>query len=402
MTNRFLKMSSPWTLLASVLAGAILMAGCGGNEDAPPRQAPPVTVGVPSVQSVSNYTIFTGNCRAVQSADVVARVAGRLETVEFKPSSNVVAGELLFTIEDTKYKADRDAAVASVQSAKADLLRAETELKRVEKASKSRAVSEMDVDRARAGRDMSLAAVALAKARLSEAELTLSYTRVVSPIDGIVSRNLVDAGNLVGQGGSTFLTRVNNLNPIHVYFHAPESLVIEYLSQRKAITDAGEPADKRHGGIAHIELANESGFPHEGLIDFIDNEVDPNTGTIELRARLENEDMSLFPGLFVRVKLEGKEIPDAILVPEVALGTDLGGKYILTVGDDNIVQQNYVDLGSRQSGGLVHVLSGIEAKDTIIIDGLMFARPGLPVIPLTVEQFAAKQKEAAGKIAAGK
>ncbi len=403
MINRSMKISSRWALLTSILVGAILLSGCGGKKEAPPRQAPPVTVASPTLQDIRTYAIFTGSSRAVQSADVVARVAGCLETVEFEPSSDVVAGDLLFTIEDTKYKADRDVAVASVQSAKADLLRAETELKRVEKASESRAVSEMDVDRARAGRDMALAAVALAQANLSEAELNLSYTQVVAPIAGVVSRNLVDAGNLVGQGGNTMLTRVNTLRPIHVYFHVPESLVLKYLNERKTKTEENVAADKpRSGGVAQVALANDTGFPHEGFIDYVDNEVDPNTGTIEMRVSLKNEDMSLFPGLFVRVKLQGKAIADAVLVPETALGTDLGGKYILTVGENNIVKLNYVELGARQAGGLIHVRSGVGPQDTIIIDGLMFARPGMPVMPLTAEQFAAKQKEAAGKIAAGK
>lgn len=402
MINRAIKSGTKRALLVPVLAGVLLLVGCGDKEQAPPRQAPPVTVGSPVLKNIRGYAIFTGTSSAVQSADVVARVAGLLETVEFEPSSNVAAGDLLFTIEDARYKAARDAAVASLQSAKADLLRAETELKRVEKASKSRAVSEMDVDRAKAGRDMSLAAVAMAEASLDDAELSLSYTQVVSPIAGVVSRNLVDAGNLVGQGGNTLLTRVNALKPIHVYFHAPESLVLEYLADRKNITDEEAAEADRNGGVAQVALANDTGFPHKGVIDFIDNEVDPNTGTIEIRASLANENMSLFPGLFVRVKLEGKEIPDAVLVPEVALGTDLGGKYVLTVDENSIVKQNYVEIGARQDGGMVHVISGIEAQDTIVIDGLMFARPGMPVTALTAEQFAAKLKEAAGKIAAGK
>ncbi len=376
--------------VASTLLVLLLgLASCGNNDEAAPRQAPPVTVAKPIVGTVAEFTIFTGSSRAFETTDVVARVTGYLESVEFKASSMVQAGDLLFTIEDERYIAARDVAQAAVESAEADLLRAETELLRVEKASKSKAVSEMDVDRAKADRDMAVAAVASSKARLKDAELDLSYTRVVSPIDGYVSRNLVDRGNLVGAGGNTQLTRVNRITPIYVYFHAPESIVLEYLAVKREAAIKG----KKGPNAVRVALANEEGFPHEGVIDFIDNQVDPNTGTIELRARLENADMSIFPGLFVRIKATGKDIPNAVQVPEIAVGSDLGGKYVLVVGENNIVEQKYVKLGAAQGDGNVHIKSGLEGQETIIVNGLMFARPGLPVQPLTAEQFEAMKKQ---------
>ncbi len=387
------------TARRSVLLGGFMilvlgLVGCGAEEP-PARQAPPVTVGKPTVSTVREYTIFTGFSQAVESADIVARVAGTLETVDFEPSSNVKKGDLLFTIEKTKYKALRDAAEASQASAEADLLRAETELKRVEKASKSRAVSEMDVDRAQADRDMAIAAVSLAKANLAEADLNYSYTDVVSPIEGVVSRRLVDAGNLVGQDGPTLLTRVNKLKPIYVYFHMPESIVLRYLANRSK--DVAREVDSDEHGKAQVALANETGYPHVGVIDYIDNEVDATTGTIELRVVLENERLQIFPGLFVRVKVTGSEIPDAVQVPEVAVGTDLGGKYVLAVGENNIVEQKYVTLGAPQEEGLVHIQEGLDGTETIIVNGLVFARPGLPVTPLTPEQFKAMKEQAAQK-----
>ena len=386
------------TARRSVLLGGFMilvlgLVGCGSKEP-PARQAPPVTVGKPTVSTVREYSIFTGFSRAIESADVVARVAGALETVDFEPSSNVKKGDLLFTIEKTRYQALRDAAVASEASAEADLLRAETELKRIEKASKSRAVSEMDVDRARADRDMAIAAVSLAKANMAEAELNFSYTDVVSPIDGVVSRRLVDAGNLVGQDGPTKLTRVNKLKPIYIYFYAPESKVLNYLADRPK---GGVQAAQQDDIKAQVALANESGYPHTGVIDYVDNEVDATTGTIEMRVVLPNENLQVFPGLFVRVKVTGKKIPDAVQVPAVAIGTDLGGKYVLAVGENNIVEQKYVTLGAPQEEGLVHISDGLDGTETIIVNGLMFARPGLPVTPLTPEQFKAMQEQAAQK-----
>ncbi len=376
-------------LILSLLVLLLNVASCGKDDAAPARKAPPVTVAKPFVGTVDEFTIFTGSSRAYETADVVARVAGYLESVEFEASTPVKAGDLLFTIEDERYVAARDVAKAALESAKADLLRAETELRRVEKASQSKAVSEMDVDRSKADRDMSVAALASARARLSDAELDLSYTKVVSPIDGFVSRNLVDRGNLVGADGNTKLTRVNKVSPIYVYFHAPESTVLKHLADsRDAMNEGSERAT-----VVHVALANEDGFPHEGIIDFIDNQVDANTGTIELRARLENKDLSLFPGLFVRIKVTSAEIMDAVLIPETAVGSDLGGKYVLVVGEDNIVEQIYVKLGAAQGDGTVHIKSGLEGQETVIVNGLMFARPGLPVQPLTAEQFEAMKKK---------
>jgi RND family efflux transporter MFP subunit len=368
--------------------------GCG-KEEPPARQAPPVTVGKPTVSTVREYALFTGFSRAIESADVMARVDGILETVDFEPSSEVKKGDLLFTIEKTKYKALRDAAEASLQSAQADLLRAETELKRVEKASQSRAVSEMDVDRARADRDMAIAAVSAGRANLDEAELNYSYTNVVSPIDGTVSRRLVDPGNLVGHSGPTKLTRVNRLSPIHVYFHAPESLVLRFLQNKPK--DMSKEIHSDDHGEARVALATDTGYPHLGHIDYVDNEVNTATGTIEMRVVLDNEDLEIFPGLFVRVKVTGPQIPDAVQVPMVAVGTDLAGKYVLVVGGNNIVEQKYVTLGEPQEEGLVHIVEGLEGTETIIVNGMVYARPGLPVTPLTPEQFKAMLAEAAQK-----
>jgi len=381
-------------LLGGVVILLLTLFGCG-TEEPPARQAPPVTVGKPTVSTVHEYGLFTGFSQAVESADVVARVAGNLETMDFEPSSAVKKGDLLFTIEKTRYKALRDAARASLQSAEADLLRAETELKRVEKASQSRAVSEMDVDRARADRDMAIAAVALGRANLDEAELNYSYTDVVSPLDGVVSRHMVDPGNLVGQSGPTQLTRVNKLQPIYVYFHAPESVVLSFMGGRPK--RLSEEVEREKSIEAQVALANEDGYPHVGHIDYIDNEVDTRTGTIEVRVVLENRHLEIFPGLFTRIKVAGKLIEDAVQVPATSIGTDLGGKYVLVVGENNIVEQKYVTLGAAQDGGLVHIREGLTGTETLIVNGLVFARPGLPVTPLTPEQFEAMKQQAAQK-----
>ena len=341
----------------AVLLSASSLAACGG-EAPPPRQPPPVTVSQPEVRTIESYAIFTGTSRAVESAQVVARVSGRLESIEFEPGVEVEQGQVLFTIERTAYVADRDAAAASVQSAEAELLRAETELRRVTRASANNAVSEMDLDTAKASRDKAEAALLSAKAKLADSQLRLSYTQVVAPISGVVGRNLVDAGNLVGQSGPTLLTTVNKIQPVYVYFHAPEKLVLTYLDWLNELesSESLRPEHKR-AAKAYVALANDTGFPHEGVVDFVNNTVDPNTGTIELRVRLENDPVQLFPGLFVRLKVIGGEIPDAVLVPEMAVGSDLGGKYLLRRRRErNLVEQRYIEIGpAAESDGMIHI-----------------------------------------------
>jgi RND family efflux transporter MFP subunit len=365
-----------------------LLTACQKEVPAPvERAAPSVTVSKPLVKTIKEYSIFTGSTVAFGSADVVARVAGELESADFVASSRVKAGDLLFTIEKEKYQAQRDIDRALLQSARAELALASTEVKRMEQASKNQAVSELDVDKSKASRDVAIAKVKSAQASLAASELNLSYTNVVSPIDGVVSRSIVDVGNVVGNEGPTLLTRVNAMQPMYVYFNVPESSVLNMLDSHSDRRSGEQKTDNELNEIdksnrnAFVERANETGFPHEGFIDYIDNEVDMGTGTVDVRVQLSNEDDKFFPGLFVRVKVPGDDINDAILVKEAAIGSDLGGKYVLTVGEGNIVSLIYITLGSPQANGFVHVLSGLEGDETYIVNGILRARPGLPVQP---------------------
>jgi RND family efflux transporter MFP subunit len=380
--NRFSRLSLAILSLMFIL----LLTACQKEAPAPAeRAAPSVTVSKPLVKTIKEYNIYTGSTVAFGSADVVARVAGELESADFIASSRVKAGDLLFTIEKEKYQAQRDIDRALLQSARAELALASTEVKRMEQASKNQAVSELDVDKSKASRDVAIAKVKSAQASLAASELNLSYTKVLSPIDGVVSRSIVDVGNVVGNEGPTLLTRVNAMQPMYVYFNVPESSVLNMLdshSYRRA-KEQNTPNEiseiEEQNRMAFVERANESGFPHQGIVDYIDNEVDMGTGTVDVRLRLSNEDDKFFPGLFVRVKVPGDEIHDAVLVKEVAIGSDLGGKYVLLVGENNIVSLIYVTLGLPQADGFVHVLSGLEGNETYIVNGLLRARPGLPV-----------------------
>jgi RND family efflux transporter MFP subunit len=232
---------------------------------------------------------------------------------------------------------------------------------------------------------MAEAQVLNAQANLSKAELDDSYTRVRAPFTGMASRNLVDIGNLVGGGQQSLLTTLNQIQPIYVYFEVPERIVLQRLDERNETVVQGVERETSDV-IVRVATANDQGFPHEGVIDYVDNTVDPQTGTIQVRAVLPNTEYTLFPGLFVRIKLMGEELENSVLVAEHAIGTDLGGKFVMLVGEDSIVEQRYVTLDDVVVDGLVRIEEGLDGTETYILEGLLKARPGRPVTPMTPEQ----------------
>jgi RND family efflux transporter MFP subunit len=389
----------------AALAAALLTAGCGGEEIV--RQAPEVTVAQPVIRPVQPYVDFTGTTRAVESVEIRARVGGVLEQQLFAPSDIVDVGDVLFNIEPEQYRAARDESVAMLRSAVADSALKESNLERVQIAIETDAVSRQDLDRAQASRDAAVAAVLGARARLVRAQLDYDYTSVRSPIVGQVGRRQVDPGNLVGYGEQTLLTTVNRLRPLHVYFNAPEWVVLQMLRQMEGAGAAGDLDDpnalERRPTVSVLvgTAADEDRFPFEGYIDFIGNTVDPSTGTIELRAVFENENLQLFPGLFVRVRAMAAQTQDALLIDERAVGTDLGGKYVYLVGDENIVERRYVQVGQPQPDGTVVIEEGLEADETYVSNGLLRARPGLPVTPRTEDEMAQRQAATEAQLQGG-
>ena len=381
------------------LAVGGLVAACGGEEQT--RPPPEVTVAQPITRGVRPYVDFTGTTRAIESVEIRARVGGVLEQQLFEPSQIVEGGGVLFVIEQDVYQASRDEAVALLRSASADSALKESNLERVQIAIETDAVSRQDLDRAQAERDAAVAGVLGARARLSRAQLDYDYTIVRTPITGQVGRRRVDPGNLVGFGEQTLLTTVNRIQPIHVYFNAPEWVVLRIIRQVETARQSessppGEGVSTREDAeqVARVLVgtaADEDRFPFEGYIDFIGNTVDPSTGTIELRAVFENADFGLFPGLFVRVRVMAVNESDALLVDERAIGTDLGGKYMFVIGNENIVEQRYVRIGQPQPDGTIVVEEGIEDGETYISNGLLRARPGLPVTPRTEDEMAQRQ-----------
>jgi RND family efflux transporter MFP subunit len=234
------------------------------------------------------------------------------------------------------------------------------------------------VDLTRAQRDVAQAGVQQAEATLAEARLNQSYTKVYSPITGRVSRRYVDVGNLVGSGERTLLARVVTIDPIYVFFNVTERILVSRLKELSQLA----PGEREAGPEipCAVGIPGEAGFPFEGTIDYADITVDPGTGTLEVRGRLPNEDLLLYPGMFVRIRVPRGESQEAVLVHEHAIGTDMAGKYLLVVGADNVVERRGVQMGALVEPMRV-IEEGISPSERYIINGLQRARPGLPVTP---------------------
>ncbi|MHC4130889.1 MAG: efflux RND transporter periplasmic adaptor subunit [Planctomycetota bacterium] len=359
-----------------------LFSGC---KKAPPQQPadPQVTVAYPLQQNVRRYYDFTGNTRAIESVDIQARVEGFLEKAHVVDSADVKAGDLLFTIEQEPFIANVEQAQAMLESNKAELQRAEADLKRVEIAVETRAVSEQEVDLKKAQRNVAAASVKQAEAALEQTKLLLSYTKVISPIDGRISRRYVDIGNLVGSGGDkTLLTSVVKLDPMYVYFNISESLLVQVLRERgETDRQKRKTGQKRQTDIKlYISFAGENDYQYEGIIDYIDNKVDPSTGTVEMRGVLPNENLLFYPGMFVNIRIPETTETPSLLVDEKAISTDLGGKFLLIVDDQNIVERRYVKLSQLYEQMRV-IEEGIQPQERYVVNGIQRARPGLPVTP---------------------
>ena len=304
-----------------------------------------------------------------------------MESIDFTPSSHVKKGQLLFVIDRKPYQAQLEQAKADLATAQAQLQLAEATLVRKQRAFKQRAVSEVDVIQAQADKAKAQASILSAQASIDLAKINLGYCSVTSPIEGVVSRNMVDVGNLVGSGESTLLTSVVQSDPIYAYFNVSER---ELLHLREKRRQASRLEMETHGkvddGWVFLGMANEKGYPHQGNIDYIDNKVDTTTGTISVRGKFRNENRDILPGLFVRIRVKIGILKDAILIPDAALGMDQSGQYALVVNAEDKVERRKVETGPLEKELRV-VLSGLKADDRVIIKGLLMARPGVKVNP---------------------
>lgn len=359
------------------LTTLIAIVGCKAQPEVAAPPPPTVVVEEAAQRDVTEFRDFTGNTDATESVEIRARVQGFLQSFNFEAASLVKKGELLFVIEQDPYLATKALAEADVESSEAYLRRAESDLDRLEQAVKTNAVSQQEVTRATAERDQARASVLAAQAKLDRAIIDLAYTRIRSPITGVISRHFVDPGNLVGRNDATLLASVFNVDPIHVYFEVNEQVVASTLQEVGGMRGRRKVTDKNRTKVRVTVDGVEE--PFEGFIDYIDPAADPDTGTLQVRAVVPNADGRLLPGFFVRIRVPGRNLPGALLVPETALSTDLGGRYLMLVDDQGLAQKRYVTPGQLEGDGSRVVLDGLEAGERLITKGLQRARPGMPV-----------------------
>ncbi len=337
----------------------------------------------PIVREVTDYLEFPGQTAAVGEVEVRARVTGHIVTVNFQDGQKVSKGDLLFEIDPRPYQAALNRTKGDLARALALRSKAQADLARAERLRPSGAISQDDYELAVSQLAVHEASIQSAEAAVKDAELNLEFTRIVSPIDGRVSRRLITEGNLVqsGQSNSTVLTKVVTIDPSYVYFRIEEPALLKYMDQDWR---AGEEVmlSRIHELEIPVEigLANEESFPHAGVLDFLDNAVECETGTLCARGVFENSQEYLTPGMYVRVRVPIGKPHQALLISERAIGRNLQEKFVLTVDEKNVVQQRTVQLGSLNEG-LRAVKSGIGPEDWVIVNGLQRARVGKPVKP---------------------
>jgi len=369
-------MRHSYVLLAAASAAALLVSACARNVAAQQQAAmvPQVTVATAISRKVTEFDEFTGRFEAVERVEVRPRVSGYISSVNFTDGNEVKKGEVLFVIDPRPYVAERDRARAQLAQARSQLALAKSERERAAKLLGQHAISQEELDTRTAGDEQAQASVAAAKAALDSAELNLEFTRVTAPIAGRISRALVTSGNFVSNG-QTLLTTLVSLDPIYVTFDGDEQAYLRYGKLARTSVH-GDSSGARNPVV--VGLANESGYPHQGAMVFVDNALDPATGTIRSRALLDNHERLFTPGLFARIRLLDSSQHDAVLVNDSAIGTDQTVRYVLVVGADNKVAYRPVQLGPVIDGLRV-VQSGLTAGETIVVNGLQRVRPGAQV-----------------------
>jgi multidrug efflux system membrane fusion protein len=369
------------------MAVAVLsLGGCDQAEtqaasasSAPP---PPVNVIVPVEQKVQEFDEFTGRIAAIDSLEVRSRVSGYIQSIGFKDGDEVKKGQLLYQIDPRPYQAELDAAKAQRGQAQAETDYAQRELERIEPLAKTGTASPQELSKAQDSVARAKASIAKAEAAIERAQLDVDYASVKSPIDGRISKSNFTVGNLVG--GDTLLTTVVSISPIYVNVDVDERRMLGY---RKAARDKGTEnvVNVRDAKLPiFVALANETDYPHQGIIVFVDNQVDALTGTIRIRAELDNPKGLFVPGQFVRARFPNGDPAMSMLVPDRAISRDQDRNYVLKVNDKNVVEYQPVTIGGV-FGDERAVTKGLNAGDKVVVDGIQRARPGQPVTPTLIQ-----------------
>jgi RND family efflux transporter MFP subunit len=359
-----------------------MLTGCTHAPAEIAGTAPPsVPVSYPVEREITEYADYTGRTAAVDSVEVRSHVWGYLEKVNFKEGDPVMKDDVLFKLDARPYVAALDQAKAKVAQDQAQLKFDEAEYQRALKLVSSGAVTKSDLDKTAAARDVDIANIKAAEAAVAARELDVEYTNVRAPVSGRAGRYVVTVGNLIqsgDQGGGTLLTTIVSVDPMYVYFDADEYTV---LRVRKLIREGKAKSARDFPDLpAWLGLANEEGHPHKGVLNFVDNQVNPKTGTLRLRGVFPNKDDALAPGYFARVRINIGFPHPALLINDRAIDTDQGQKIVYVVGEDNKVSTRPVRVGKIYAG-LREITHGLKAGDRVIVNGLQQVRPGLVVEP---------------------
>ncbi len=384
--------------LAAALTLATFVAGCGqsdGQKAAAPPPAPPVTVAKPEQRTVSDYDEYVGRFTAVNSVEVRARVSGYLDSVDFKDGQMVKQGDLLFTIDKRSFQIALDQAKANLTQAKSNVTFTEADLKRAQQLVTDKSITEQVFEQRSQAYRNAQASFAAADAAVRQAQLDLNFTELRAPIDGRIGDRRVSPGNLVTggtTGNTTLLATIVSENPIHFEFTFDEASYLRYQRMAKQGDDIASRG-RGPGVDVALKLIDDKDFAHQGRMDFVDNVIDPSTGTIRGRAVFTNPNDIFTPGMFARIRVPASPPYQALLVPDAAVGTEQARKYVLTVNADNTVVPKYVTLGQVLPGDLRVIKEGLNADDRVIVDGLMRARPGIKVTPQDKTAQAQPQKK---------
>ncbi|MFH0822162.1 MAG: efflux RND transporter periplasmic adaptor subunit [Pseudomonadota bacterium] len=365
------------TIVTTMLC--LSLFGCGGP---PPRPVPPppeVTLSPPTKKDVTAYLEYTGTTAALESVDIRTRVGGYVDKMLFEPGARVNAGDLLFIIDPRPYHRRVEQAKAAVEFKRAALRIREIELEKYTPLAGKEVVTGLKLDDVKSARDMAAADVDQAIANLETAKLDMEYAHVKSPINGRVSRNRIDVGNLVGVNENVLLATVVSDDQIYVYFNISELDLLK-LKRKALIRNSGDSKLEGPETPVYMGLADETGFPRTGLFDYTDPKVDPSTGTIQARAIFKNTDGILYAGMFARVKVPLETKP-CLLVPDAAIVKEQGGKFVYLCNSDNVVEPRKVRTGELVEDMRV-IEEGLNNEERIIVNGLQKARPGAKVSPV--------------------
>jgi RND family efflux transporter MFP subunit len=379
-----------------------LITGCSKTENKYiPPPPPEVTVSRPVQEAVTEYLELTGNTQAIEQVALVGRVEGFLTSINFKDGDIVKKGDLLFVIEPPPYEAKVKLAGANLAASQARLLRAGLEYNRQQQLIKQNATSQATVEQWQAERDAAEADVQQNKANLELARISLSYTQVRAPFHGRIDRHLVDPGNLVGSGQATQLANIYRVDPIYAYFSISERELVRILARERE-RHKEDPKRKDEETPVYLGIEGEEGYPHEGRFDFASTSLDPGTGTLLMRGIFSNPFSSgrgapaILPGMFVRIRIPVHVRKHALLVSERALGVDQGGRFVLVVNAQNVVEQRSVSVGQAEDGMRV-IKEGLQGDESVVVNGIQRARPGATVKPVKEQPATAAPVEQGGK-----